>query len=64
MATEAATQLFVTRSATLCEGISIGYFDGEPSRRIVEMGFHKLGVAHEAVTRCLDGTKLDRTIIS
>jgi RimJ/RimL family protein N-acetyltransferase len=33
----------------------------EPSRRIVEkLGFQKLGVAHNAATRCLDGTKLDR----
>jgi ribosomal-protein-serine acetyltransferase len=44
------------------KAISIGYFDGnEPSRRIVEkLGFQKLRVAHNAATRCLDGTKLDR----
>ena len=44
------------------KAISIGYFDGnEPSRRIVEkLGFQKLGVAHKAATRCLDGTKFDR----
>jgi RimJ/RimL family protein N-acetyltransferase len=44
------------------KAISIGYFDkNEPSRRIVEkLGFRKLGVARKAVTRCLDGTKLDR----
>ena len=44
------------------KAVSIGYFDGnEPSRCIVEkMGFQKLGVAHQAATRCLDGTKLDR----
>ena len=30
-------------------------------RRIVQkLGFRKLGVAHKAATRCLDGTKLDR----
>ena len=42
--------------------VSIGYFDGnEPSRRIVEkLGFQKLGIAHQAATRPLDGTKLDR----
>ena len=42
--------------------ISVGYFDGnEPSRRIVEkLGFQKLGVAHNAAIRCLDGTKPDR----
>jgi RimJ/RimL family protein N-acetyltransferase len=42
--------------------IIIGYFDGnQPSRRIVEkLGFQKLRVAHNAATRCLDGTKLDR----
>ena len=42
--------------------ISVGFFDGnEASRRIVEkLGFQKLRVAHNAVTRCLDGTKLDR----
>jgi hypothetical protein len=33
----------------------------EASRRIVQkLGFRKLGVAHKAATRCLDGTKLDR----
>src|SRR5258708_4364716 len=44
------------------KAISIGYFDrNEPSRRIVEkLGFQKLRVAHNAATRCLDGTKLDR----
>jgi hypothetical protein len=38
--------------------MTIGYFDrNEPSRRIVEkLGFQKLGVAHNAATRCLDGT--------
>jgi len=42
--------------------ISIGYFDGNQlSQRIVEkLGFQKLGVAHNATIRCLDGTKLDR----
>jgi len=42
--------------------VSIGYFDGnEPSRRIVEkLGFQKLGIAQQAATRPLDGTKLDR----
>ena len=41
--------------------ISIGYFDGNQlSQRIVEkLGFQKLGVAHKAATRCLDGAKLD-----
>jgi hypothetical protein len=34
---------------------------GPPARRIVEkLGFQKLRVAHNAATRCLDGTKLDR----
>ena len=44
------------------KAISIGYFDGNlASRRIVEkLGFEKLGVARQAATRCLDGTKLDR----
>lgn len=44
------------------KAITIGYFDGnEPSRRIVEkLGFQKLGTAHQAATRPLDGTKLDR----
>jgi ribosomal-protein-serine acetyltransferase len=44
------------------KAITIGYFEGnEPSRRIVEkLGFQKLGVARQAATRCLDGTKLDR----
>jgi RimJ/RimL family protein N-acetyltransferase len=44
------------------KAVSIGYFDGnEPSRRIVEkLGFQKLGIAHQAATRPLDGTKLDR----
>jgi RimJ/RimL family protein N-acetyltransferase len=44
------------------KAITIGYFDkNEPSRRIVEkLGFQKLGVAHNAATRCLDGTKFDR----
>jgi RimJ/RimL family protein N-acetyltransferase len=44
------------------KAISSGYFDGNaPSRRIVEkLGFHKIGVAHKAATRCLDGIKLDR----
>jgi RimJ/RimL family protein N-acetyltransferase len=44
------------------KAVSIGYFDGnEPSRRIVEkLGFEKLGVAHQAATRPLDGAKFDR----
>lgn len=44
------------------KAVSIGYFDGnEPSRRIVEkLGFQRLGIAHQAATRPLDGTKLDR----
>jgi ribosomal-protein-serine acetyltransferase len=44
------------------KAITIGYFDGnEPSRRIVEkFGFHRLRVAPNASTRCLDGAKLDR----
>jgi RimJ/RimL family protein N-acetyltransferase len=63
MATEAANAAIRYAFGHLgAKAISIGYFDGnEPSRRIVEkLGFQKIGVAHEAVTRCLDGTKLDR----
>lgn len=46
----------------VAQAISIGHFDrNEPSRRVVEkLGFQKLGVAHNAAIRCLDGTKLDR----
>jgi ribosomal-protein-serine acetyltransferase len=63
MATEAANAAI--RYAFGCLGanaITIGYFDGnDASRRIVEkLGFRKLGVARQAATRCLDGTKLDR----
>jgi hypothetical protein len=33
----------------------------EPSRRIVKkLGFNKLGIDHQAATRCFDGAKLDR----
>jgi RimJ/RimL family protein N-acetyltransferase len=63
MATEAANAAIRYAFGHLgAKAISIGYFDGnEPSRRIVEkLGFQKLGVAHKAATRCLDGTKLDR----
>ena len=63
MATEAANAAIRYAFGHLgAKAISIGYFDGnEPSRRIVEkLGFEKLGVAHKAATRCLDGTKLDR----
>jgi RimJ/RimL family protein N-acetyltransferase len=44
------------------KAISIGHFDGnDASRRVIEkLGFRKLGVACQAATRCLDGTKLDR----
>ena len=63
MATEAANAAIRYAFGHLgAQAVSIGYFDGnEPSRRIVEkLGFQKLGVAHQAATRCLDGTKLDR----
>jgi len=63
MATEAANAAIRYAFGHLgAKAISIGYFDGnEASRRIVEkLGFQKLGVAHNAATRCLDGTKLDR----
>src|SRR5690242_17962372 len=63
MATEAANAAIRYAFGHLgAKAISIGYFDGnEPSRRIVEkLGFRKLGVAHQASTRCLDGMKLDR----
>jgi RimJ/RimL family protein N-acetyltransferase len=63
MATEAANAAIRYAFGRLdAKAISIGYFDGnEPSRRIVEkLGFQKLRVAHQASTRCLDGTKLDR----
>ena len=63
MATEAANAAIRYAFGHLgAKAISIGYFDGnEASRRIVEkLGFQKLRVAHNAATRCLDGTKLDR----
>ena len=63
MATEAANAAIRYAFGHLgAKAISIGYFDGnEASRRIVEkLGFQKLGVARQAATRCLDGTKLDR----
>ena len=63
MATEAANAAIRYAFGHLgAKAISIGYFDkNEPSRRIVEkLGFQKLRVAHNAATRCLDGTKLDR----
>lgn len=63
MATEATNAAIHYAFGCLgAKAISIGYFDGnEPSRRIVEkLGFPKLGVAHLASTRCLDGAKLDR----
>jgi ribosomal-protein-serine acetyltransferase len=63
MATEAANAAIRYAFGHLgAKAVSIGYFDGnEPSRCIVEkLGFQKLGVAHQAATRCLDGTKLDR----
>ena len=63
MATEAANAAIRYAFGHLgAKAISIGYFDGnESSRRIVEkLGFRKLRVAHNAATRCLDGTKLDR----
>jgi ribosomal-protein-serine acetyltransferase len=63
MATEAANAAIRYAFGHLgAKAISIGYFDGnEPSRRIVEkLGFRKLGVAHNASTRPLDGAKLDR----
>jgi RimJ/RimL family protein N-acetyltransferase len=64
MATEAANAAIRYTFGHLgAKAASIGYFDGnEPSRRIVEKpGFQKLGVAHQAATRCLDRTKLERT---
>jgi RimJ/RimL family protein N-acetyltransferase len=63
MATEAANAAIRYAFGHLgAKAITIGYFDGnEPSRRIVEkLGFQKLRVAHNAATRCVDGTKLDR----
>ena len=63
MATEAANAAIRYAFGQLgAKAISIGYFDGnEASRRIVEkLGFRKLGVAHRAAARCLDGAKLDR----
>src|ERR1700691_3852014 len=63
MATEAANAAIRYDVRHLgANAITIGYFDeNEPSRGIVEkLGFQKLGVAHNAATRCLDGTKLDR----
>src|ERR1700722_4635684 len=63
MATEAANATIRYGFGHLgAKAISIGYFDGnEPSRRSVEkLGFQKVGVAHNAATRCLDGAKLDR----
>jgi RimJ/RimL family protein N-acetyltransferase len=63
MATEAANAAIRYAFSRLgAKAISIGYFDGnEASRRVVEkLGFHKLRVARQAATRCLDGTKLDR----
>ena len=63
MATEAANAAIRYAFGHLgAKAISIGHFDGNgPSRRIVEkLGFRKLRVAHQAVTRCLDGAKLDR----
>jgi RimJ/RimL family protein N-acetyltransferase len=63
MATEAANAAIRYAFGHLgAKAISIGYFDGnEASQRIVEkLGFQKLGVARQAVTRCFDGTKLDR----
>ena len=63
MATEAANAAIRYAFSHLgAKAITIGYFDGnEASRRIVEkLGFQKIGVARQAVTRCLDGTKLDR----
>ena len=63
MATEAANAAIRYAFGHLgAKAISIGHFDkNEPSRRIVEkLGFRKLGIAHNAATRCLDGAKLDR----
>src|SRR5246127_148765 len=63
MATEAANAAIRYAFGHLsAKAITIGHFDrNEPSRSIVEkLGFQKLGVAHNAATRCLDGTKLDR----
>jgi RimJ/RimL family protein N-acetyltransferase len=63
MATEAANAAIRYAFGHLgAKAISIGHFDrNELSRRIVEkLGFRKLGVALNAATRCLDGTKLDR----
>ena len=63
MATEAANAAIRYAFGHLgAKAISIGYFDGnEASQRIVEkLGFQKLGVAPQAASRCLDGTKLDR----
>jgi RimJ/RimL family protein N-acetyltransferase len=63
MATEAANAAIRYAFSHLgAKAISIGHFDGNgPSRRIVEkLGFQKIGVAHQAATRPLDGAKLDR----
>ena len=63
MATEAANAAIRYAFGHLrAKAITIGFFDkNEPSRRIVEkLGFQKIGVANQAATRCLDGTKLDR----
>lgn len=63
MATEAANAAIRYAFGHLgAKAVSVGYFDGnEPSRRIVEkLGFQKRRVARRAVTRCLDGAKLDR----
>jgi len=63
MATEAAKAAIRYAFGHLgAKAITIGYFDGnEPSQRIVEkLGFRKLGIAQNAATRCLDGTKIDR----
>ena len=63
MATEASNAAIRYAFGHLgAKAVSIGFFEGnEPSRRIVEkLGFRKLGVAHQAARRCLDGVKLDR----
>lgn len=63
MATEAANAAIRYAFGFLdAKAVTVGYFDGnDASRRIVEkLGFQKLGVASQAATRCLDGTKLDR----
>ena len=63
MATEAANAAIRYAFGHLgARAISIGHLDGnDASRRIVEkLGFRKLGIARQASTRPLDGTKLDR----